>query len=234
MSNTNSTKDQEHLPRHRQDTKPLKKQLADYWDYYKIPAIIILLAACMLGSIFHTMLTQKETVLSVAYINAFPNINDAQFMEGFNRYLGINPKKEETLLDSAYYINENSDSPYTTTYQQKFSAMAMAGKLDVVVADEYYFRFYAHQGFFQDLSTLLSTEQMQQFEQELLYYDLPDDGKEEAVPVGINVTAAPQIMETDSYPNTTAYYGVVIYSQYTDNALEFLSYLEAAPNTTAN
>ncbi|MGN0306276.1 MAG: hypothetical protein ACI4D2_09015 [Lachnospiraceae bacterium] len=234
MSNTNSTRDYNRLRQQKQRLRPLKKKWEYYWDYYKIPAIIILLSACMLGSIFHTLLTQKEVVLSVAYINAFPNINDAQFMEGFNRYLGINSKKQDTLLDSTYYINEDSDSPYTATYQQKFSAMAMAGKLDVVVADEAQFSFYANQGFFQDLSTLLSAEEMSRFEQNFLYCDLPDDEKDEAVAVGINVTAFPKIVETASYPKTTAYYGVVFDSQYTDNALAFLTYLESAYATPDN
>ena len=197
MQNTDSMKDEIRLQREKLNGQPFHKKWEYYWGYYKVPAIIILLAACMVGSIFHTILTRKETVLSVAYINAFPNVDDTQFMSGFNSYLGINSGKQDTSLDSGFYLSDNPNNPYAATYAQKLSAMAMAGKLDV--ADSFY------------------------------YCDLPDDNIPQAVPVGINVTNASRILETASYPNTIAYYGIVAGSQYTDNALSFLSYLESAP-----
>ncbi|MCI5584942.1 MAG: extracellular solute-binding protein [Lachnospiraceae bacterium] len=229
MQNTDSMKDEIRLQREKLNGQPFHKKWEYYWGYYKVPAIIILLAACMVGSIFHTILTRKETVLSVAYINAFPNVDDTQFMSGFNSYLGINSGKQDTSLDSGFYLSDNPNNPYTATYAQKLSAMAMAGKLDVAVADEYYFASYANQGFFQDLTPLLSEAQMVQYQDSFYYCDLPDDNIPQAVPVGINVTNASRILETASYPNTIAYYGIVAGSQYTDNALSFLSYLESAP-----
>ncbi|MGN0307813.1 MAG: hypothetical protein ACI4DN_06325 [Lachnospiraceae bacterium] len=226
MSNTYSMREEIRLQRKKLKGKPLKKQWEYYWNYYKVPAVIILIAACIFGSLLHTLLFQKETVLSVAYINAFPNMDDATFMEGFNRYININSKKQDTVLDSSYYITENSASPYSATYQQKLSAMAYSGKLDVVIADEYYFRLYAEKGFFQDLTSLLSREELARFKEDFLYCDLPEDGRDEAVPVGINISNAPGITRTSSYPNSTCYYGIVINSGYTDNARSFLEWLE--------
>ncbi len=227
MSNSDSIRDEIRLQREKLKEAPFRKKWEYYWGYYKVPAIIILLTACIVGSILHTALTQKETVLSVAYINAFPNVTDEEFMSGFNSFLGIDTKKQDTLLDSSFYLNENADNPYTATYEQKFVAMAMAGKLDVVVADAYYFQSYADKGFFQDLRPLLSKEQIAQYQDAFFYCDLPDDESQEAVPVGINVTEASRILSTSSYPNTTAFYGIVNTSRYPDNALSYLSYLEA-------
>jgi len=229
MQNTDSVKEEIRLQKEKLKEQSFQKKWRYYWDYYKVPGIIILLAAGMAGSIFHTMLTRKEIVLSVAYINAFPNVEDARFMSGFNAYLGLAPGKQDTSLDSGFYFSDNPDNPYSATYAQRFVAMVMAGKLDVAVADERYFADYANQGFFQDLTPLLSKEQLIQYKDSFYYCDLPDDDTPKAVPVGINVTHAPRILETASYPNTTAYYGIISGSNHTDNALSFLSYLESAP-----
>lgn len=231
MSNNDSIQDEIRLQQQRLKGQPLQKKWEYYWNYYKIPAVVILLAACIMGSLLHSMLTRKETVLSVACINAFPNIEDSLFMEGFNQYLELNPKKQVTFLDSSYYINEDLASPYTASNRQRFSTMVMVQHLDVVLADEYYFTFYAGQGFFQDLTPLLTAKQLKHFEQDLFYQDLPDDEKEEPVPVGINITNTPKIVETSCYPNVTAYYGIAAGSKYTDNAVSFLAYLEASPKS---
>ena len=226
MSNNNSIRDEIRLQRQKLKGQPLRKKWEYYWSYYRVPVIILVLAACVLGSLFHSLLTRKETVLSVAYINAFPNIDDSHFMEGFNQYLNLNTKKQETCLDSSFYLSEGSDSPYTVSNRQRFLSMAMADNFDVVVADEYYFTQCADEGFFQDLSLLLSPEQLNTLQGQLFYQDLPYDETDLPVPVGINVTRASRIVETSSYPNSTAYYGIMANSRHTDNALSFLFYLE--------
>lgn len=226
MQNTNSMRDEIRLQREKLNGQPFAMKLNYYWGYYKVHAIIIILAACIFGSLLHSILTQKETVLSVAYVNAFPNINDELFMDEFESYLGINTRKQQTILDSTYYIDDTSTSPYAATYEQKFSAMAMAGQLDVVVADEKKFDFYGKQGFFQDLRPLLTPEQLEQYEDLLFYCDIPDDESSDPVPVGINITNANKICSTESYPNNIAIYGIITNSKYVDNALSYLNYLE--------
>lgn len=225
MRDTNSMGDEIRLQHQKLKGQSLQKKLDYFWDYYKVHTIIIILAACMFGSFLHGIITKKETVLSIAYINAFSNIDDEVFMDDFESFLQINPKKQEAILDSTYYLDDNSASPYAATYAQKFSTMAMAGKLDVVVADEENFTFYGDQGFFQDLSNILSPEQISQYQDSFLYCDLPNDELNEMVPVGINVTNANKICATESYPNKTAYYGVITGSSHVDYALSYLNYL---------
>lgn len=225
MQDTNSLGDEIRLQHEKLKGQSWQKKLDYFWDYYKIHVIIIILAACMFGSFLHGIINKKETVLSVAYINAFSNIDDEIFMDDFEEFININPKKQQALLDSSYYIDENSTSPYAATYSQKFSTMAMAGELDVVVADEENFSFYGKQGFFQDLTKVLTKEQISQYQDSFLYCDLPNDEVDGEVPVGINVTKANKICATESYPNKTAYYGVITGSANIDYALSYLNYL---------
>lgn len=226
MHNTNSLRDEIHLQYKKLNNQPFSKKLEYFWDYYKVHTIIIVFLACMFGSILHSIITQKETVLSIAYINAFPNIEDEVFIEDFEIYLGLNLKKQQVVLDSTYYIDDTSTSPYAATYSQKFSTNAMAGKLDVVLADHTHFDFYGSQGFFQNLNQVLPSEILTKYADDLYYADLPTDETNTPVPIGIKINHANKIRETASYPNTDAYFGFVAGSEYVENALSYLTYLE--------
>ena len=226
MRNTNSLRDEIHLQHQKLNDQPFSKKMEYYWHYYKIHIMITVFLACMFGSILHTIVTRKETVLSIAYINAFPNIEDEIFIDDFETYLGLNLKKQQVILDSTYYIDDTSTSPYAATYSQKFSTNAMAGKLDVVLADKTNFDFYGNQGFFQDLSNVLSPEVLETYADDLYYANLPNDESDQKVPIGIKIDKANKICETSSYPNTDAYFGIVSGSEYVDNALAYLNYLE--------
>ncbi|MBR4981083.1 MAG: hypothetical protein IKY94_00790 [Lachnospiraceae bacterium] len=226
MRNTNSLRDEIHLQHEKLNDQPFSKKLEYFWDYYKVHTIITVFLACMFGSILHSIITQKETVLSIAYINAFPNIEDEIFIEDFEAYLGLNLKKQQVVLDSTYYIDDTSTSPYAATYSQKFSTNAMAGKLDVVLADSTNFDFYGNQGFFQNLNLILPSEILEKYTDKLYYADLPTDETDQKVPIGIKIDQAKKICETSSYPKTDAYFGFVAGSNYVDNALAYLNYLE--------
>ena len=226
MRNTNSLRDEIRLEHQKLNNQPFSKKFEYYWHYYKVHTIVTVFLACMFGSILHPMLNRKETVLSIAYINAFPNIEDEVLIEDFETHLNLNPKKQQVLLDSTYYIDNSSTSPYAETYSQKFSTNAMAGNLDVVLADTTNFDFYGNQGFFQDLSNILSPEVLVKYTDDLYYADLPNDESNQRVPIGIKIDKAAKICETSSYPNTDAYFGIVTGTEHTDAALSYLNYLE--------
>lgn len=226
MRNTNSLRDEIHLQRQKLIDQPFSKKIEYFWYYYKIHTIIIVLLACMFGSILHSIVTKKETVLSIAYINAFPNVDDEIFIEDFESFLGLNPKNQQVILDSTYYIDDESTSPYAVTYQQKFSTNAMAGKLDVVLADVTNFDFYGSQGFFRDLSTILSPQLLEKYQDNLYYANLPYDDSDKDVPIGIRIDDTNKISQTSSYPNTDAYFGIISNSEAVDYALSYLNFLE--------
>lgn len=226
MQNTNSLYDEIRLQQEKMKNQPFSKKLDYFWEYYKVHCIVVVLSACMFGIILHGMITQKETVLSVALINAFPNVEDEMLMQDFEGWLKLNSKKQQVLIDSSYYINDNSTSPYADTYEQKFSTNAMAGQLDVVLADTDKFSFYGKQGFFQDLRIVLPEDKLQHYRELFLYADLPNDDTNEEVPIGIKIDLAGKICETSCYPNTDAYFGIVTGTKHIDTALSYLTYLE--------
>ena len=226
MRNTNSLQDEIRLQHQKLDGRPFSKRLEYYWHYYKVHIIVTVLLACFFGSILHPIIHQKDTVLSIAYINAFPNVEDKVIVKDLETYLQLNTEKQQVLLDSTYYIDTNSTSPYAETYSQKFSANAMAGNFDVVLADTANFDFYGNQEFFQDLSTILSKEELAKYQDRLYYINLPNDDSNAEVPVGIKIDKAAKICKTSCYPNSDAYYGIVTGTKHIDAALSFLTYIE--------
>ena len=98
MQDTNSLQDEIRVSQKQVKNLPWSKRLEYYWGYYKYHFIIILLLALLFGNVLHGILTRRETVLSIAYINAFPNIKDDIFIEDFEKYLNLNLKKQEVRL----------------------------------------------------------------------------------------------------------------------------------------
>ena len=226
MKDTTSLQDEIRLSRKQLKNSSLSKKIGYFWDYYRYHVIIIIILALFLGNFLHNFLSRKDTVLSIAYINAFPNIEDEIFIEEFEQYINLNQKKQEVLLDSGYYIDDASTSPYSTTYHQKFSTRCMSGMLDVVLADENNFISYGKQNFFTDLRTVFSEEELSRYSDSLLYVDLSSDTENNTVPIGIEITSYPKILSTSSYPNSHAYFGIIHGSDHVETALTYLEYLE--------
>lgn len=218
MNNTNSLNDEIFLQHQKMKNQSLSKKIEYFWYYYKLHTIIVVLLVCILGNIFYSIATRKETILSIAYINASPDIEYATLAYNFENYLGINNKKYQVTIDSTYYINDD----FTNIYGQKFSTNAMAGMLDVVLADESTFDFYSKQGFFQDLTNILSKDDLENYQNNLYYTDIPHDNSEQKIPVGIKLTSSDKL----SYPNSVAYFGILKDTNHVDTALSYLYYVD--------
>ena len=225
MKNTNSLRDEVRMQHKKMSHESFSKKLGYFWDYYKIQVMITVLLACMFGSILNGIISQKETMVSIALINAFPNTEDESLIEDFESYLGLNTQKQQVLIDSTYYLDDESTSPYATTYSQKFSTNAMAGKLDVVLADIHNFDFYGSQGFFQNLSLILPQEMLDMYQDSFYYVDLPYDETGDLVPVGIQINNAPKIGTFACYPGSDAYYGILTNAEHIDYAISYLNYI---------
>ena len=219
MRNTNSLRNKNH-------DLSFSDKLEYFWQNYKIHIMVTVLLACFFGILLHPVIHQKETVLSIAFINAFPNVEDEVIIRDFERHLQLNSERQQILLDSAYYIDNTSSSPYAENYSQMFSANAAAGKFDVALADTANFDYFGNQGFFQDLTTLLSEEDLKKYQERFYYIDFPSDDSAQKIPIGIKINHSNKIRQTSCYPNMEAYFGILTGSKRIDKALEYLEYLE--------
>ena len=215
MRNTNSLRNENH-------ELSFFGKLEHFWQKYKIHTMVTVFLAFLFGSLLHPVIHQKETVLSIAFINAFPNVENEVIIRDFERHLQLNSERQQVLLDSTYYIDNTSTSPYAENYSQMFSANANAGKFDVVLADTVNFDYFGNQGFFQDLTILLSEEELKKYQERLYYIDFPDDDSTQKIPIGIKINSSNKICKTSCYPNMDAYWGVMTGSEHINTALEYL------------
>ena len=198
-----------------------------YWlYYYKWPAIIGAIILIFGGSMIYELLTKKDVALQVVYVNSSLNEESEEFMADFQKTIDIDEKKEETLLDNSIYIDASSPSYYAEQTFEKLFVMCSAGVVDVCIVDEEYFMTMANGGYFKDLSTVLTEEQMKQYKDRLVWYDCPDNITEGQEAIAIEVTDSPKIVSTHSFPDKKYYYTIIVNASNIDNSLAFLDYIE--------
>lgn len=208
------------------ESQGVKGVIQYFFYYYKWYALSALLVLVIGGWMIYDVVTQKDVVLSVAYINAFPNTDSEAFMDGFEETITINKKKEDTTLTDDFYIDLENGSYFDQQNTEKLLVLCAAGTVDVCVLDDSYIMNMAQGGYFLDLSTLLTEEQMTEYGDRLLWYDDPEDDTDGKGVIAIEITDAPKIVSTQSYPNRKCYFTIIVNSEHVDNSMAFLDYLE--------
>ena len=204
----------------------IKGRLKYFFHYYKWPVLIGLIVIIFFGTSIFQILSQKDTALQVLMVNGFPNIETEELMTDFESTITIDTDKEDTLLDASFYINTESPTMYDEQNAEKLFVMSSAGVEDVVLVDEAYFQIMAEAGYLLDLRKILSEEQMTLYADRAFYYDSPNNYAEGEELVGIEITSSPKIVDTQSYPNTKAYFCMIMNAPNIENSLAFLEYLD--------
>ncbi len=224
MAKGNSIMDEIKEQQRKLEGRSFKEKVSYFFFYYKLQTLIVVVAIIFLAVFIRDIAMQKDTVFSAIYINSFPNVEDEDFIVKFDTFAGLDTNKQESSFDTSFYLDDTQNSQYVMASTEKIMAMVAASSLDVCVADEDSFKTYAKQGFYLDLSTVLSESQLADYKNRILYYDVPDDGLGE-IPIGINVSEAPKIKSTQAYPSATPYYGILNNSKNLENAKLFLTFL---------
>lgn len=227
MANGNSVFD-EIWEQHKKvlDEKGLLAFIGNMFYYYKWYALTGLAVLIIGISLIYTVLTQKDLVLQAVYVNAFPNVRNEEFMNDFEKTIEINPKKEETSLISDFYINMDSYTYFDAENIEKLLVLCASGSVDVCIVDESYLMHMAKGGYYMDLSTVFTEEQMAKYSNRLVWHDYPDDETDALSAIALEVTDASKIVSTQSYPNSKCYFTIMVNAPNVDNSLAFLNYLE--------
>ncbi|MDD6201573.1 MAG: extracellular solute-binding protein [Lachnospiraceae bacterium] len=227
MANGNSIRDEiKEQQQKMMQENGIRGRISYFFFYYKVHLIIALILIAVVITTVFNILTQKDVVLQVAFVNGFPNQSSEEFMGNFEKSISLDTKHQETFMDDSFYIASENPSVYDDQNNQKFLIMAGANQIDVCVADNTYFESIANAGYFTDLSTILTAEQLARYKDNLYYFDSPNDDYDGEVIAGIRVSDAAKIVSTKSFPNTDAYFGIIINSSNIENAVAFLEYLE--------
>ncbi len=226
MAEGNSVFDEIRAQHKKMKGKSLKEKAAYFWEYYRVATIVAILVIAFAANLIYTIVTAKDSAFHGVLINGYTDIDATSFMEGFESFAQIDTNKYSTSLETNFTLQQDSTDQYTMANIQKFAAMVAAKELDVVIIDPDTFATYADGGYFYNLNDLLSDEMLNEYEDRLIYYDIPEDGQED-VPAAIRVTDVPFLQETQAYAAyEDAYLAVIVNTQHPDTVISFLEYLE--------
>ena len=231
-----------------------KQKLEYFWCYYKWHVIGTVAVLAIIVSFIYEAVTRKDIALYAAFLNGFTIAEDEgeAFEQNVTQAIGIDTAEYEIMIDTSMYIdldNMTDENTYNTV--QKMAVYIAAGEIDVMVTNTDTFQYYAYIDYLTDLSTVLTSEQMEAYEPYLYYIDYavveakqeaadnpeeytgtyPDPTKPEEmsqpIPVGIRLDDA-----AEEFHNTYAFkdegvFGIVVNGPNQENALSFLDYLLA-------
>ena len=145
------------------------EKLDHIYTYYKWPIFLALAALLVLGSVLQRQLTKKEVVLYLASVNVSVGEDlEESLSEGFLRYAGANPKKQEVYWYQALYLSEDADvlnHQYAYASRMKFLGALETKKLDVMLLNREGYDLLSKSGYLLDLEDVLSREDPALYEQ---------------------------------------------------------------------
>ena len=224
MAAGNSVSDEIREQRQKLKGKSPKEKLAYFWEYYKVPALIVLLVVIFGSDLIYNIVTKKAIAMEAAFVNMVTaeDFDSEQEAAGFVTWAGIDPKEYEAVFDTGIYIDYDGGDGYTAVNIQKVMAMISARALDVILADDSYLEQTADEGYYADLSEVLPEELLAQFEAEdkVLYRDIPEDGKGE-IPIAVDVRDSSFFLSHE----VPSWFTVVINAEHPETAVKFLEYM---------
>lgn len=146
-----------------------RQKLEFLLDYYKWPAIAVLLAIAMIASFVVPAVTAKETVLAGVFLNcyqsSFENLQQ-ELSEEILTALGGESAKYAVELNTGLVYDPDNKEAAEINYQsvQRIGAQVTMGDLDFMVGNYEAMEAFAESGTFYALSEVLRPEELAEYE----------------------------------------------------------------------
>ena len=232
--------------------KPAKEKWEFFWDYYKIPAICILLALVLMVQGVFSASNRKEVVFSGFALNCKISLDEDPFWNGFYEVAGIDVETQSVGCSSDMQIVEGQNQLNSDTIQ-KIIASCSVREADFVIGDPYAFQYcaYTSQKLFTDLREILDAETLEKYADRIYYIDetildilnapvgqqiepnvleYPQDPKKpetmkKPIPVGIDVSDREDLRNAYYLDGTAIYVGAIKSTARPELTKQFLNYL---------
>ena len=224
------------------------EKLDHIYTYYKWPIFLALAALIVLGSVLQRQLTKKEVVLYLASVNVSVGEDlEESLSEGFLRFAGANPKKQEVYWYQALYLSEDADvlnHQYAYASRMKFLGALETKQLDVMLLNREGYDLLSKSGYLLDLEDVLSREDPALYEclrdhltvnrvtvqDNSLEYQLGEAEELEQVFLeaenGLDLSEYPLFRDA-GFANTV-YLGIAANTERLEAALQYVAYLAGA------
>lgn len=218
---------------------------AEYiYAYYKLPLVLALVAIVALGSVARWLITHKEPLLYVAYVNVVPDERlDETLTTSFVQAEGKNPRRSEVVCFRELYLSRDADQQsHQYAYASKLKVMAAvdAEQLDVVLMNQEAYDLLSASDYLLDLKDTQAVAQSMTDEEEPLLVSNTVVLSDNSVEVELNeadeyeadtieqvnaldVTALPLFAD---YPEDESFYlGIIANTPRLDESLAYLQYV---------
>lgn len=207
--------------------KGIKAQFQYFWDYYKIPTLIVVLVVIFAVSIIKTMVNSKESAFEAIIINAADSPSEEEFAE----FAEIDTEEFNVIFDSGYYISSDPEKVDQNTFvnSQKIMAVVSAASADVMLGDSAVISNYMNADFFADMRNYLTEDEFAKFESDskVIWYQPVDEETGapvgEEFPIALNVTDSARL-ESLFYSNDV-YLTILVNTKQPENVKKFIDWL---------
>ena len=195
-----------------------------YVYYYKIPVIVGIGVLVFLISLVHSIVTAKDTVLSVALLNANQEVDYSLFLDEYFQTADYDAGKTEMRIDASYCFYDNY-SNYQN--EQRFFVATAAEQIDVVIGSKEIFEKYADMGYFIDLSKLMDADTYSKYSDMAHTTSLTEEYGGNTEVSGLDITNWDCISKLKWYEGSDepVYIGIVCESKNKEQAIDFINYL---------
>lgn len=195
-----------------------------YVYYYKIPVIVGIGVLVFLISLVHSIVTAKDTVLSVALLNANQEVDYSLFLDEYFQTTDYDAGKTEMRIDASYCFYDNY-SNYQN--EQRFFVATAAEQIDVVIGSKEIFEKYADMGYFIDLSKLMDADTYSKYSDMAHTTSLTEEYGGNTEVSGLDITNWDCISKLKWYEggDEPVYIGIVCESKNKEQAIDFINYL---------
>ena len=212
--------------------------------YYKLPLVLALVAIVALGSVARWLITHKEPLLYVAYVNVVPDERlDETLTTSFVQAEGKSPRRSEVVCFRELYLSRDADPQahqYAYASRLKIMAAIDAEQLDVVLMNKESYDLLSGSGYLLDLKDAQTSAQaLSPAAQKLLTantvvlsdnrleIELNEADEYEADTIeqvnALDVTALPLFAD---YPEDESFYlGIIANTPRLDESLAYLQYV---------
>lgn len=220
--------------------RSFKEKLQYFWEYYKLPTIIILFSLIIVISAVKAIITNKDVVFEAVMVNCQDTPQPAQFEE----ILGIDQKKEEVVYDNSFSMLADpaaySEAFYTSA--QKLVALVAANQVDVMIADPELSESYFNSEFFDDLRKYFTEEELSKMNEpyedengniiepcKVIWHQMIDEETGDLIgeymPIAIDIGDAPAITSAPCCYFEHVYLTVFVNTQHPEDIRKFYDHL---------
>lgn len=225
--------------------KPLKDKLKYIFTYYWAAILGVVCVIAFAVSWISSVLSQKDAALSGYLLNGMTNSSySIDLTQEFMELQQIDSDVYEFWLhaNTSYSSTEMSDTSIAVL--ESIVVQIAAGELDFIVTDLETYPVLS--AYFTDLRTVMTAEQLEKWEDNLVYvekdaleqltsgeteivvlpeYHLSDEGLSDPVPLGIRLPDSCRLFDAYAFPKGEVILGITHNAKNLVNTLAFLEYI---------